>query len=212
MVAPNDTDFTVCPDCNKAFKNISRHKCKAKAEKAKRDEIHEKAKEKIDALNKIEPDRFWAWTEGFGVQMGEILRKMDDIKNALANNNKLLRDQLFAINESIADVLDPKQKKPKTQEEEDLAAFEEMQAKEEKAEFKSADQVETKGTKTNGNIITIEGIIQGETERALLIDVDGKENWFPKSTIKSMFESTKDVKQTFECDKWILKKHGLVND
>jgi len=57
---------------------------------------------------------------------------------------------------------------------------------------------------------SIEGVIKGETAKALLIDFNtGTETWIPKSTIHSPFTSQKDLRQTFMIDQWVLKKNQI---
>ncbi|KKL97524.1 hypothetical protein LCGC14_1833630, partial [marine sediment metagenome] len=56
----------------------------------------------------------------------------------------------------------------------------------------------------------IEGIIKGETEKALLLKTNSDgEFWLPKSTIKSEYNSTKGSKQSFIIDSWILEKNKV---
>lgn len=112
--------LTICPTCLKGYKNISRHVCKAKAKQEFAEGVQTGAVKKSNELNvpasslaSISPDKFWAWTEGFGVQMGSILSDMTlmeknigDIRNFYGQANAFLREQLMAINEGIADMLD----------------------------------------------------------------------------------------------------------
>jgi len=57
----------------------------------------------------------------------------------------------------------------------------------------------------------VEGAIQGETEKAVLINFPtGQELWFPKSTIHSNYSPNKGVNQPFQIDNWILKKNGII--
>lgn len=63
-----------------------------------------------------------------------------------------------------------------------------------------------------GDIIEVQGTIEGETEKALLIQFDlGKKAWIPRSKIQSSFDNTSDSKQSFSIEKWILKKNQIVN-
>ena len=56
----------------------------------------------------------------------------------------------------------------------------------------------------------IEGIIKGETEKALLLRTNGdNEFWFPKSTIKSKYNSSNESKQSFVIDAWIIEKNKV---
>ncbi|KKL61184.1 hypothetical protein LCGC14_2197840, partial [marine sediment metagenome] len=56
----------------------------------------------------------------------------------------------------------------------------------------------------------IEGIIKGETEKALLLRMsDDNELWFPKSVIKSTYNSAMESKQSFIIDSWILEKNKV---
>ncbi len=56
----------------------------------------------------------------------------------------------------------------------------------------------------------IEGIIKGETEKGLLLQMsNNNEHWFPKSAIKSTYNSVKGSKQSFIIDSWILEKNKV---
>ncbi|KKM20944.1 hypothetical protein LCGC14_1640350, partial [marine sediment metagenome] len=56
----------------------------------------------------------------------------------------------------------------------------------------------------------IEGIIKSETEKGLLLQMNNNsEYWFPKSTIKSKFNSVEGTKQSFIIDSWILEKNKV---
>ncbi len=58
----------------------------------------------------------------------------------------------------------------------------------------------------------IEGVIEGETEKALLIQFNNdKEIWIPKSVIRSDYNSSNDISQNFMIDNWILKKNNIPN-
>ena len=57
----------------------------------------------------------------------------------------------------------------------------------------------------------IKGTILKETEKGLLLSLpDGKEEWFPKSTIKSSYISNNSEAQDFLISKWILEEKGLI--
>lgn len=59
-------------------------------------------------------------------------------------------------------------------------------------------------------IIKITGIIKGETEKALLININnGTESWFPKSVIKSNFDPETNAEQSFLVDSWFLEKNKI---
>ena len=61
------------------------------------------------------------------------------------------------------------------------------------------------------NIKKMEGMITGETEKALLVTVNnGNEIWIPKSTIKSQYIPEIKAKQTFLIDSWFLEKNNLI--
>jgi len=56
----------------------------------------------------------------------------------------------------------------------------------------------------------IEGIIKGETEKGLLLQMNNNnEHWFPKSTLKSTYDSVKGSKQSFIIETWILEKNKV---
>ena len=62
-------------------------------------------------------------------------------------------------------------------------------------------------------VSNINGVIEGETEKALLIQFeDNKEIWIPKSVIRSNYNSINDVAQDFIIDNWILKKNNIVKN
>jgi len=64
----------------------------------------------------------------------------------------------------------------------------------------------------SNKIQTVNGIIKGETDKALLIQFDsGTEVWIPKSRIHSSFDKNKNNNQKFMIDNWILKKNELVS-
>jgi hypothetical protein len=67
---------------------------------------------------------------------------------------------------------------------------------------------------TNANTsdkIKISGAINGETEKALLLNFEtGQELWVPKSVIHSKFNSVKGESQMFMIDDWILKKNKIM--
>jgi len=57
----------------------------------------------------------------------------------------------------------------------------------------------------------LNGVCNGETEKALLIAFEGKkEIWVPKSAIVSRYDSNLKNSQEFEIDTWILKKNQLL--
>jgi len=59
----------------------------------------------------------------------------------------------------------------------------------------------------------IKGVIEGETEKALLIQFNSdKEIWIPKSVIRNDYNSSNDISQNFMIDNWILKKNNIPNN
>jgi len=67
-------------------------------------------------------------------------------------------------------------------------------------------------THKNSEASQVTGIIEGETEKALLINFkNGKELWVPKSTIRSNYDQSKNISQTFIIDEWLLKKNNVGN-
>ncbi len=59
-------------------------------------------------------------------------------------------------------------------------------------------------------VIKINGVIEGETEKALLIQFNNdKEVWIPKSVIRSNYNSVNEIPQNFLIDNWILKKNNI---
>lgn len=57
----------------------------------------------------------------------------------------------------------------------------------------------------------IDGTIVGETDKAVLIKFDKKEEWVPKSAIKNHSITQKNIPQLFKIDNWILKKLNLIS-
>ncbi|MFW9941349.1 MAG: hypothetical protein ACFFFT_09930, partial [Candidatus Thorarchaeota archaeon] len=56
----------------------------------------------------------------------------------------------------------------------------------------------------------LEGIISGETEKAIRIAINnGDDVWIPKSTIKSKYNAEINTKQTFLIDSWFIEKNNL---
>jgi len=63
---------------------------------------------------------------------------------------------------------------------------------------------------SNSNI-KINGIVNGETDKALLIQFsDQKESWIPKSTIHSEYDKSDNTEQNFIIDEWVLKKNQIL--
>ncbi|MHA1234813.1 MAG: hypothetical protein ACTSQL_06975 [Promethearchaeota archaeon] len=64
----------------------------------------------------------------------------------------------------------------------------------------------------DNEVSQINGVIEGETEKALLIQFSNdKEIWIPKSVIRSNYDSSNDITQNFMIDNWILKKNNVPN-
>ena len=60
--------------------------------------------------------------------------------------------------------------------------------------------------------VNIDGSIQGETKKALLIQfTSGDEIWIPKSTIHGKYIPKKNKDQKFLIDDWILKKNQILS-
>lgn len=65
----------------------------------------------------------------------------------------------------------------------------------------------------NPRYLGIKGTILRETEKALFLSIDnGRQEWFPKSTIISSFISNQSEAQDFIIAKWILEKKGLIRE
>ena len=63
---------------------------------------------------------------------------------------------------------------------------------------------------SENDVSKINGVIEGETEKALLIQFNkDKEIWIPKSVIRSNYDSSNDISQNFIIDNWILKKNNI---
>ena len=66
---------------------------------------------------------------------------------------------------------------------------------------------------TDPRYLEINGTILRETEKALFLSLtDGRQEWFPKSTITSSFISSQSEAQDFIIAKWVLEKKGLVRE
>ena len=64
---------------------------------------------------------------------------------------------------------------------------------------------------TEPETLTIGGVCEGETEKALLIEFEGaRQIWIPKSTIRSGFDPESVAVQQFKIDTWVLKKNKVV--
>lgn len=60
--------------------------------------------------------------------------------------------------------------------------------------------------------VNVDGSIQGETKKALLIQFNsGDELWIPKSTIHGKYIPKKNKDQKFLIDDWILKKNKIIS-
>jgi len=58
--------------------------------------------------------------------------------------------------------------------------------------------------------ININGIVNGKTDKALLIQFSSdKEYWIPKSTIHCEYDYS-DKEQKFIIDEWVLKKNQIL--
>jgi len=60
------------------------------------------------------------------------------------------------------------------------------------------------------DLSNVDGIILGETEKAILIKFDNKEVWVPKSTINNHYLPRKNLSQNFLINNWFLKKNNLI--
>jgi len=60
------------------------------------------------------------------------------------------------------------------------------------------------------DLSNVDGIILGETEKAILIELDNKEVWVPKSTINNHYLPRKNLSQKFLINNWFLKKNKLI--
>ena len=70
--------------------------------------------------------------------------------------------------------------------------------------------VEEKIDKNEDSVSEISGKIKGESQKALLINLDnGKDIWFPKSVIRSNYSPEDEAIQSFLIDDWVLKKNNI---
>lgn len=224
-----------CPHCNKEFIKLDRHKCKLSPEyldaliESEEPLAHTGKDQEIEVRESFTqlplPDQIHANVEGMLPQMTQILEFMENCKaifvdvrqkliNLEANQiaNSLAHETFFEewdVAKSLLVELSniPSHVNGKNKSE---ASFEIRD--EAPPAMTTADKIETKGTDTQeGKYIEVEATIDGETDKALRLKIDNEGFWFPKSTIHSKYEK-KDTVQTFSCDKWILKNHGLVNE
>jgi hypothetical protein len=66
---------------------------------------------------------------------------------------------------------------------------------------------------SENEVSKINGVIEGETEKALLIQFENnKEIWIPKSVIRSNYNSINEMTQNFIIDNWILKKNNILRN
>ena len=83
--------------------------------------------------------------------------------------------------------------------------------KKEKKQIITEEPLEEKMESVITEAAILAGVCKGETEKALLIEFEGKkEIWVPKSTIHTNFDSKSTETQKFEIDTWILKKNNLL--
>ncbi|MGQ4874733.1 MAG: hypothetical protein ACP6IY_11755 [Promethearchaeia archaeon] len=74
------------------------------------------------------------------------------------------------------------------------------------------DSIYKSNVEKSKNIIRVEGLIKGETPKALLINFNSiGEIWIPKSTIHSDYISGKNIVQEFLIDSWVLKKNKIIS-
>jgi len=69
----------------------------------------------------------------------------------------------------------------------------------------------TSNNKLYNDMSNVDGIISGESEKALLINFNsGKEIWIPKSTIHCQYVPKKALTQKFLIDNWVLKRNKIL--
>jgi len=68
--------------------------------------------------------------------------------------------------------------------------------------------------RNESEVSQIKGVIEGETEKALLIQFnEDKEVWIPKSIIRSDYDTSVKVStQNFLIDNWILKRNNVITN
>ncbi len=243
-----DKEKERCKWCGKEFKKVGQHlphcevyKLQKEADEHIQDlEIKTGKTQEISvpesSTDKIKSDRFWAWTEGLGIQMGVVIGHLNDIREFCGNLMKLLREQLFAMNSGMADQIellkeivgyeklrigmmskvetkieDIVQTKPPPTEAEMAEEFDEIQQKE--AEAKEVTSYKNEITLPEGTR-QLKGTVEIITEKAVQISfTNGKaEIWIPKSTIHSTMKDDKSIEQTFVIDSWVLKKNGVIGE
>ncbi|MFX1275170.1 MAG: hypothetical protein ACFFAH_17440 [Promethearchaeota archaeon] len=137
----------------------------------------------------------------------EILRRLlehflnEKIKNATIMNNNGKSDQ-----EQLKDVSHNSQKS-KNSNQEDVC-----QINLGESQYEQNLDNGTNDKNLMNEISQLNGIIQGETEKALLINFNsGQEIWVPKSTIHGKYTPRKNLEQEFLIDDWILKRNKIIS-
>lgn len=114
-----------CPYCGKEFKKVVQHlpHCPVKKlsdtskEEIQNLEIKPKSGPEITVpvsnLATVKTDRFWAWTEGMGIQLGSMVHDVSnmaqntkDIKEWCGNMGTLFKQHLNALNTGMGDTID----------------------------------------------------------------------------------------------------------
>jgi len=100
--------------------------------------------------------------------------------------------------------------KPKTQEEADAEAYEELA----KEVFNSDEVVSYKDNPDlPEHTRKLKGVIEIITPKALMIQfANGKEAWIPKSTVHEGHKEEKELNQDFIIDSWVLLKNGIIEE
>jgi hypothetical protein len=62
----------------------------------------------------------------------------------------------------------------------------------------------------NVPIVKLVGTIEHETDKAILLNIDGTNHWFPLSMVNKIIRSRIMEEDTIEVEQWIAKKKGLA--
>ena len=226
-----------CEWCGVSFKNIKNHKCKIKeAAGGEQAEEEEKSKGKElevrgSATKGVIPDRFWAWAEGFSLQMRTLIDLMTDLRNNAGNTYKEIRklvESNHALNEGFADVLDfiKWNKNRLTNVTKDIKerlkqidnGEEEIPETPPSPPATSNDSMESykENEALPEHTRKLPAKIKIATPKALFLEFfNGKEAWCPKSTVKGEYDEDNKgddaTDQDFIIDSWILKKNKVID-
>jgi|WetSurMetagenome_2_1015567.scaffolds.fasta_scaffold705562_1 hypothetical protein len=59
-------------------------------------------------------------------------------------------------------------------------------------------------------VVKLVGTIEHETDKAILLNIDGAGHWFPFSVVNNIIRAQYIGEDTIEVEQWIAKKKGLI--